>query len=198
VLPDFPAQKAILRKRVNAVIQAAMRKRHPMIAIVRPRQQHEGRSFTVSQGGTTPRPTEFLEVSSTVTLRRSSVADMREAEVESLLLTLVDDLARQQAESLLEELSTAAEQGSRAVQSGTGPLTPELLLQTLERIDVSFDESGQPRMPTALMPPDAAAKLLEEGPAWEKDPEFQRRWNEIMARKREEFRVREASRKLVD
>jgi hypothetical protein len=76
--------------------------------------------------------------------------------------------------------------------------SPELLLEALERIEMSFSDSGQPQMPTIVMHPQLLATIREKIPIWETDPAFKKRYAELIERKRKVWIDRKNSRKLAD
>src|SRR2546428_740630 len=62
------------------------------------------------------------------------------------------------------------------------------------------DGDGQPDLSfiRIVVHPELGRLLQEKGPEWEADPAFQKRRDEIIARKRIEWSDRESNRKLVD
>ena len=78
------------------------------------------------------------------------------------------------------------------------PFSPEMLLESLKKMEISFDQTGEARMPTLVMAPKLADSVKDKLPEWDKDPELKRRLNAIIQKKRQEWIDRENSRKLVD
>ena len=68
----------------------------------------------------------------------------------------------------------------------------------LEKIEIDFDKSGNPIMPTILLSPKDVRKFKEKFKEWDKNPEMERRSKEIIEKKRKQWLDRENSRKLVD
>ena len=64
-------------------------------------------------------------------------------------------------------------------------------------LEIDFDKDEQPELPTIVVHPDVFKNIAEKLAAFENDPEFRRKRAEILARKKLEWRAREADRKLV-
>ncbi|MCK4818719.1 hypothetical protein KA005_23305, partial [bacterium] len=83
------------------------------------------------------------------------------------------------------------------VDAGGQPLSHELLLKTLETIQLDFDDNGKPIMPTLVVSPQQYEKIKVKNIEWENDPECQKQFEQMMNRKRKEWHDRESNRKLV-
>jgi hypothetical protein len=73
-----------------------------------------------------------------------------------------------------------------------------MLMDMLETMPIDFDRSGKPKMPTVVLHPDMFRSIEPKLREWEKDPELRARREAMLARKKEEWRVRESRRRLVD
>ena len=123
--------------------------------------------------------------------------EMNDAVVLNKIDGAAEEIAGQQAKSLYEEVGKAAEQVGNVVSADGKPFSMDLFFEGLEKIDIDFDEDGNPSglmcsVSPALYP--SVAKAVEQAKA---DPEMDKRFDAIMERKKEEWRVRESNRKLV-
>jgi len=86
------------------------------------------------------------------------------------------------------------------VDAGGQPFSSDLYFKMLETVQIDFDDQGRPDTSSVrlVMHPDQAQKVQPLMAQWENDEEFQRRYKEIMLKKRDEWRDRESNRKLVD
>ena len=75
-------------------------------------------------------------------------------------------------------------------------ISPDLILRTMERIEMSFDEAGNHQLSLVIHPSkmETFASALRE---LDLDPVMRDRHRDLLERKREAWRVREASRRLV-
>jgi len=74
------------------------------------------------------------------------------------------------------------------------PFTPDLLLETLEKIELDFDENGEPIFPTIFTGKD----LFEQAKKWKDSKEYKEKLNELIERKYSEWRYHESNRRLVN
>lgn len=72
-------------------------------------------------------------------------------------------------------------------------LSHELIRESFEKMQLNFDESGNPIMPTLVLHPDMLKQLQELPPATDEEVQA---WNEMIERKRCEFNDRRRHRKL--
>jgi cytochrome c556 len=91
-----------------------------------------------------------------------------------------------------------AESVGNVVHGGERPYDPDLFLEMLEKVSISFDEDGNPQMPTAFVSPETGAHIRAHAAEWEADTAFRERHAKILQRKREEWDDRERHRELVD
>lgn len=99
--------------------------------------------------------------------------------------------------AMFETIAAATEATGNVVDRKGKPLDHDTILEALELIEIDFDENGEPRMPSLVVPPNMAPRLEQLGREAESDPEIRRRHDEIIEKKREAFVAREAARKLV-
>ena len=123
-----------------------------------------------------------------------------------------DDIRSSSADALAEQMDGAADQNlsivmphffdmlSRTCQAagtvsnaGGKPVCFELLLEGLEKIDISFDDKGKPELPTLVMGPAVAAQVRALPPI---TPDQQKRLDDLIERKRKEHYARRRDRKL--
>ena len=131
----------------------------------------------------------------------------RSAIIEHGLNALVDSLkkaAELQIQAMHEMLfrkhGEATARVGNQVDADGQPFSADLYLKMLETVQIDFDEHGRPDIAGVrlVMHPDMAQKVQPLMAQWQHDEEFQRRYRDIMLRKREEWRDRESHRKLVD
>jgi len=116
------------------------------------------------------------------------------------ILQRLDEVGQKMADKMAKltysTLSEGAEQVGNVVRS-TGKITPEVILEVFEKIEIVFDENGQPEFPSIHIHPDMEDTMKEALSKLQNIPENRRKFEEILARKREAWRVREANRRLV-
>jgi hypothetical protein len=196
MLPDFPKQKALVREAIIRQVRLELRARNPLSASIRRHRHHEGSGFAVSEVSE-DEGSDYIEISSEINLDLRAVPEMTGAEVQSLLSSWIDELAAKEAQHLFKAIDEATERAGTAVSMSGQPLSPEIMLELLRRMQVDFDENGQAQLQFVIHP-SMAERLSAIEKLMEANPIYRRQWDEIIYQKREEYRVREASRKLVD
>jgi hypothetical protein len=113
------------------------------------------------------------------------------------LLTILDEAAeqhlRQIMPALFETISRITDATGNKIDAGGKPFSAEMLLEALEQIEWSFDEEGEPIMPTLVMHPNMAKKLSELPPL---TPEQEQAFADLKERKRAEYRAGKRHRRL--
>jgi hypothetical protein len=82
--------------------------------------------------------------------------------------------------------------------AGGRPISAELIFETWESMDFSFDEKGNWQRPTLVINPIQAPRLTKELKRMETEPDLIERFEELLAQKKRDWDDREANRKLVD
>ena len=132
--------------------------------------------------------------------------------MESKIVFQWDDIRNCNLDALAEQADTAAEERlsiimprlfemvvKTSVAAGTAtdmagaPLTFEAYLAAFSKIDLRFQDTGEPVMPQLVVHPDTA-KILASLPPW--TAEQQKVWDAMIERKRKEFFASRRHRKL--
>jgi hypothetical protein len=85
-----------------------------------------------------------------------------------------------------------------AINANGAPFTLELYLDALDRIDVEFDSFGFPIWPILSGHPATLEALRREFERFRSSSQLRDRAEAIVRKKREDWRVRESSRRLVN
>ena len=105
---------------------------------------------------------------------------------------VTEEMAGKLKKSAYEQIEKSADEVGNVVDADGKPFSIDLLWELLEKIDIDFDEAGNP---TLVMV--SGTKLAPSINKVIADPENSRRYHALMERKKEEWRVRESNRKLV-
>jgi hypothetical protein len=159
--------------------------------------QHEGWMHSYEQPGLGIVDEGLKEYKIPIEVRYDEVPDL----VGDRLLAKVDaiagELARQTSKEGFRKLEEELSKVGNAVDAGGRPVSQEVLLEMLEKMEMSFDDAGNPDI-TFIVHPVVGEVLRSRMEEWHQDVEFRKRHDELISRKREAWRDRESNRKLVD
>jgi hypothetical protein len=156
--------------------------------------QHEGTSHSYNTMDGQERQTEYQDMSVEELLSSSDIANMSLADALRLAVKTGRQLGVQQARYHYGMLNQIIEEAGNTV---SGPLTLDTFFETIERIFITFDDYGNPHMPTMVAHPNMTPRVQELERALETE-EAKARLAEIMDRKREQWDEEQDRRKLVD
>ena len=198
MIPDFPTEKAKLEKVWNQYLEAKHQQLLGYLGEIPTYQHHEGHHWQISRQDGSQDDRDYQELKADFNLSIDEVPGLTPEKIRQKLDQVAEEMARQMAQSMFSTIEEAVDAAGNKIDAQGKSLTPDLFLEMLERIELSFDDDGNWLPPTMIVHPDFWAAKKEEIKAWESDPTFQIRRDEIVAQKREAWRAREACRKLVD
>lgn len=198
MLPDFPSLKREIAQRLARAAEQAAHGA-PLLRETPSFRQHEGsRSQLFRPDGSQASMNFDKAVTATATIKIDDVRREGGAASVRAMREIADQMAEAMTRHMLETVNEAAEEIGNVVDAKGRQLSPELIIEALEKMELSFDESGDWQPPTFVIHPDTAARMKEQIEALDKDPNTKDRVDSIVKRKREEWRAREARRALVD
>jgi len=197
MIPDF----AVLKEELNGAITRFMRDRFkfhqgPLSDVPQGRIFEGRRNIIVREDGSEDE-TKMQELSAET---RISADEIRELHLPKLLQKLDDsvkEMAAAQAQHFYQTMSEGVEKVGNTIDGGGQPLTAELFLQAMEKIWIDFNADSSPQMPEVHISPNQTDNVKRMIERLESEPHLKRRFDQIMLKKREEWRAREADRKLV-
>lgn len=109
---------------------------------------------------------------------------------------MVHEAATEAVEQLMpqffDRMGDILREAGQEVDAKGGPLTVDLYLDGIEKVDLDFDEDGKPLLPRLVLPADLAAKFQ----ALEWTEEHKARFERLMNDKRKVFDARRRVRRL--
>ena len=191
VFVDWPSQKSKAMELVQAAVRATTEASAPLIHSVSRFTVQEGHRAVLvhPDGSSTNMDLSRHEATGTVTLD--------EVLSGSGISKLVRDLGNQLGQQMERDIVEGIQKLPPEIVGRFGGRTPEELgqnlLETLRRMNVDFDDDGQPTFSFLINPKSSA--LLK---AMESDADVTREFESILEEKKHEWLRRENSRRLVD
>ena len=141
--------------------------------------------------------TELQQASSELLLKMDEIADMSVQQRVQKLDEMAEDMARQMSTHLFGALSAGLNKAGQVVNQHGKPFDVDSVFEVLEKIQLDFDESGKHDEISIVIPPALSSRAREVFQRIASDPQLRVRHEEILLRKKLEWRDREAARKLV-
>ena len=191
MLPDFLKTKEKLKKMLNSEMKEARFRHMGPLADAPTFIFFEGNKAIIirEDGSVGEMNPKKMEVNQEV--ESAELEGMNHEMVLNMINHMGKEMAEKQAKLSYEVIIKTSEQMGNVTNSSGGSLSVDSLLKALEKIHIDFDEEGQPSGLTFVANPntpiDKDVSQIANNP----------RYQELMERKREEWRVRESHRKLV-
>lgn len=120
---------------------------------------------------------------------------IRNGKIDDYIQFLVD-ISESQRKSLarhfFKNISEITDATGQTVNAKGQPLTVDLILDLLEKVEFGFDDDGNPQYPTLVLPPAAIERLKK----LEFTPEQEKRRQQIIEEKRARFNASKRTRRL--
>ncbi len=197
MLPDFLKTKEKIQKMLDYTYRQAISGHLGPIAGVPKSILFEGNKSIVNHEDGSVSETKPEEISIKLQINLAEVETMNHEKVLEKIDQFASIMAEKHAKLFYAKVDETVEEAGNVVSADGKPFSMDLFFEVLEKIPRDFDEEGNP---SELMCPvnpklfPSVAKVIEQAKT---DPEMDKRINDIMERKREEWRVRESNRKLV-
>ena len=195
MLPDFPHLKTKLSKFLDARMKSVHNRATPFSRASAVCIQEGNCMKMVRADGSE----ETIEMKHHHAEIRISDEELETLSIENIQRKF-DDAAREMADQMtqtcFESINKAVSEVGNAVRY-TGMPTIEDVFRMYETIELDFDDFGRPELPTLMCSKNMMEHLQALHSQIESDPETRKRFADLMISKKEEWRDREASRRLV-
>ena len=195
MLPDYSETKKLFSRFFQAYARRKARDISPLAA-AKMRYLHEGRGMKVVRADQSESNMGMQQVSSMIEIKHDEIPDFTFEKAIAKYDEMILDIVRKQTGIALGRLNEDIPK-SQSVDGKGKKLDAEIILQMLETIQMEFFPDGRPHVMQfvgGLISPERLKAVDEE---FQNNPELQKRHKELIERKREEWRAREACRKLV-
>jgi hypothetical protein len=180
---------------VRTYIQARSRRRGILNQIAS-HVIHEGTSNSISRSPVENEPTKMFEAGAETKIDFTEIESVDANYILNKANELADQFERHFSIHVFETMDDATKKTGLRYDGGGRPLTNEVLMEALSRMYMDFDKSGNPDVSIVTSPVMAATFQKLEAEI-DEDPALRKRWDEMMEKKRDEFRTREINRNLV-
>jgi hypothetical protein len=166
----------------------------PLLAKIASHVNHEGKGFILMREDGSQETTDFKKVSGEIRIDLNDVQRKGEAAIDDALASASKQLLETQKKMLFESLDRTVPKHD----AGGKPFSAEILLETWEMMEFSFDENGNWQRPDIVINPIQAPRLEKELKRLHSEDDLKKRLEDLIERKKSDWNDREANRKLVD
>jgi hypothetical protein len=198
MLPAFPKIEAA-RSRINRqIIEQLTAQLSPILREIDRHIQFEGRETTIFRYDDTVGHSALDPVSAEVVVHRIPLEKFTNEELFAKLKHIAEQMAKGISANFYAEMERATTEVGNVVDGQGQPLSEELILKAIEKIEHTFEPDGSWNPPTLLVHPDVFNQLMRSANARGSDSSgFDRSLKKILDEKRDDFRRREADRILA-
>jgi hypothetical protein len=194
MLPTYPRVVELRHESNIAFIKAAVGAIAPTVGLIKKNVQFEGRAHAIRRADDSHSETEMKAMSGEVlTARGGALADYTVDALEAQLLAIARQMAQAASEHFYEVMAAGTREVGNVVDANGAPFTEDLYLEVIEKMEHTFDDDGTWHAPTIL----AGRTAFESIAKAEMTEAGKRRLEEILERKRDDFRRRQARRVLA-
>lgn len=197
MLPNFPKLKNKLEKLyIQRMLKVQKESGSPVLDVPRVKQ-FEGNKIIFRYPDGTTRELKMKKIESGIKINLENVEKMEPDDIREQIDQLAQDAARQQAKIAYDEISKAAKSVGNVIDVKGKELSIDDFFNMIEKLWIDFDKNGKPNIPQIIGGEKAVKAFSKIMVQLETEPELNKRFEQILRKKREEWRDREASRKLV-
>lgn len=199
MLPDYPREKSLIEEKIVRKRMRAMRDRSlGFFGEATAIEYFEGRQQLMIREDGSNDASEFQTVEDGWTLNLDEAENLTIQQLLEQVDKIATSLGDQQVKQILKTVDESVERVGNVVKHGkTEEGYLDGFFRSLATIHIDFNPDGTPRLPTILAGTEATQKLGKVGKIIEEDPALQEKYDQIIAKQRERWRVRESNRKLV-
>ena len=190
MFPDFLKTKEKLENMLDYAMKMADSIHMGQLANVPVSIIFEGNRFVVVREDGSIEETKAQKITAELPVRVEEIENMSDEMIFEKINNVTKEIAKKKSELFSERLDKLTDETGNVVSADGKRSSIDAYLELLEKMEIDFDEAGNPKGLTPFPLSPAIAKIISQAKV---DPRYQ----DLMERKREECRVRESRRTLV-
>lgn len=188
MLPDFPDMKEKLQKVHLYMMEKYSSAYMGAFSDMQRYRIFEGNRFVMIREDGSVEETELAEMKVGMKIDTREIENMTPDIISCKYADAAKDMARQQTEHFYGQFDNAVSKVGNVLDANGKPFSIDHLFESLEKIQIDFDKDGRPDMPMMVVGQDIFESVSEVISRSQTDPECEKRFKELMERKREEGR----------
>ena len=198
MLPDYPEFKSHFERRFATLMWQRAELQSVPLALVKGIAMHEGNGCLLIRADGSRDDTPMKSSKAEIEISDDEAIKGSASAMAGKILAAADDVASQVSRQFYKRVGDAARSVGNELPLKEGKLTPQSILEMLEKLLVEFDDDGNPEWPIMVTHPTNRASTEEALKELHENPVFKHLLDNLVTRKREEHRARESNRRLVD
>jgi hypothetical protein len=200
MLPDYPkAKEEFLSKLKDRFAKRSKRGTGPFQqAPVKP--IYEGHNWRMKRADGSVDEDSLGKFEVGLKIKTKEIEEMGERSLPEVLKTFdkaADEMGKKLSKHFFGTLERITDELGSVVDGKGEPFSVEKFFEVLEKLEFDFKPNGEPDLPTIVANPKMLEQIKKELSKIESNPEHKARHDEIIEKKRQAWRARESSRKLV-
>jgi hypothetical protein len=172
--------------------------KNPILSLIKRGHYYEGDRWTMRNPDGTYDAIPFKEIRATTPIDIEKIVQRGpEALIESGK-KIATQVREQQDKLFFDTVNETLTKTGRVHDAGGEPFNFDLFLNLLEKVDFDFRDDGKPILPTIFVDPQLGEVIMKQLPEWEKNEDYNKRFNDLIENKKKKWYDRESNRKLVD
>jgi hypothetical protein len=194
MLPTFPRIAELRREHNLRSVKAMVKQMAPAIGMIGHNVQFEGQAHTMTRADASVSEVDLEPVSAEISVVRGSrLMDFTQEVLQAHLIAMAKQIAQGMSNHFYQAIDKGTREAGMVVDGKGQPLSEDLILDAMEKMEHDFNEDGSWVPPTILVAPEVVDRL--RGTAM--SDAGHKRLGEILERKRDAFRRRQAGRVLA-
>jgi len=198
MLPDFPKVKKEVSNLLLKIFKSFARQEVGFFSGVAQTMQHEGRkgSYSTMEGTIVNNDYQKMEVF--YQIKFSEVPTMTFEDVLKILEEKGKEMGDQMGKYFFKTVNQTINKTGNSVDAKGKPFSLDLMYKTLEKMEIPFDEDGNPRLPTMVVNPQVMEKIKEIKEKEKIENKYEQKHKQLIELKRKEWNEKQNNRKLAD
>jgi hypothetical protein len=158
---------------------------------------HEGKEMSIVRAEEGPETTDLRAAQAEIAMSHDEIDNVNLAMIEAKAIDLAGQFEKQMSTRLFDLVKDVTNRTGQTVDARGQPLTAETLLQLFDKMQINFERNKEVGDFTIVMAPGMIPALKKLEAEMMSSPEIRKKWNDLLERKKNEFREREINRNLV-
>lgn len=195
MLPDYSEIKGKIKKKIEERMRSG--KEIPPLDVLPQKTVFEGDKFkTVRSDGSTD-VTDFEKFSTEIKIDLKDFESISFEEILKKVDEAAIEMETQKGRHFFEKMKEIVDSTGNVINAKGEKLNPEHIFKLMELIEINFNDNGTYKPLDFYVGTEISERSIEVLKEIDNTPELKRRMEEIIDKKREEWRDRESSRRLV-